>query len=73
MFQGLADIMQSLISLILLIIFSLNLNFTDTFSKIVCIGSIYALIRTNSYIQHLIGGISTDISANVGFMKSLIK
>lgn len=66
-------IMQSLVSITLLIIFSLNLNFTDTFSKLICIGSIYALIRSNSYMQHLIGGISTDVSSNINFMKSLIK
>lgn len=66
-------IMQSFISIILLIIFSLNLNFTDTFSKLMCIGAVYALIRSNSYIQHLIGGISTDISGNFNMMKSILK
>ena len=66
-------IMQSFISIILLIIFSLNLNFADISSKLICIGSIYSLIRANSYIQYLFGGISTDISNNLNFMKSLIK
>jgi hypothetical protein len=66
-------LLQSLISIILLIIFSFRLNFTDVFSKLMCIGSIYALTRANSYMQHLIGGISTDVSSNLSLMKSIIK
>ncbi len=66
-------IMQSFISIILLIIFSLDLSLSDIPSKLICIGSIYALIRANSYIQHLFGGISTDISNNLNFMKSILK
>ncbi len=66
-------IMQSFISIILLIIFALDVNLKDAFSKLMCIGSLYALIRANSYIQHLFGGISTDISANLNMMKGLLK
>ena len=66
-------LLQSLISIILLIMFSFQLNFTDIFSKLMCIGSIYALIRANSYMQHLIGGISTEISTNFNLMKTMLK
>lgn len=66
-------IMQSFIAIILLIIFSLNLNFTNILSKLLCIGSIYSLIKANSYIQHLLGGISTDVSTNLSLMKSIMK
>lgn len=66
-------ILQSLISIILLIIFSLDLNFTNAFSKLMCIGSIYALTRANSYIQHLIGGISTDVYSHLSLVKGLMK
>lgn len=66
-------IMQSFIAIILLIIFSLNFNLKNIFSRLICIGSIYALVRANGYLQHLIGGISTDISTNISFMKNLIK
>lgn len=55
---------QPFISLILLIIFALDFSTSDVFSKILCIGSIYALIKANSYVQHFIGGISTDVSQN---------
>lgn len=66
-------IIESFVSIILLIIFSLNFNSPDVFSKLLCIGSIYALSRANSYIRQLMGGISTDISNNLQLMKSIIK
>lgn len=66
-------LLQSFISIILLIIFSLQLNINDLFSKLMCIGSIYALIRANSYMQHLIGGITTDISNHFQLMKTMFK
>lgn len=66
-------LLQSLISIILLIIFSFQLNFTDVFSKLICIGSIYALIRANSYMQNLLGGISIDVSTNINLMKNIMK
>ena len=66
-------LLQSVVSIILLIIFSLNLNATDIFSKLLCVGAIYALIRANSYIQHLFGGISTEVSANLNMIRGLMK
>lgn len=65
--------MQSFISIILLIIFSLNLNSTDIFSKLIFIGSLFALTKANQYISQLVGGISTDISNNISLMKSFMK
>ena len=65
-------LLQSLVSLILLIIFFTNFSATEIMPKIICIGSLYALTKANSYIQHLLGGISTDISANISLMKSMI-
>lgn len=59
---------QPFISLILLIVFALDFSTSDVFSKILCIGSIYALIKANSYVQHFIGGISTDVSQNFSFL-----
>ena len=37
------------------------------------IGGIYALVRANSYMQNLIGGISTDVSNNFNFSNKLFK
>ena len=57
-------LLQSFVSIILIVIFSLNFNNSDLFSKFLYIGGIYALSKANSYIRDLIGGISTDISTN---------
>lgn len=56
---------QILISLILVITFSFNFSTNDLFSKILIIGSIYAIIKANLFIKELMGGISTDISTNI--------
>ena len=59
---------QPFISIILLIFFSLDFSSSNITSKILCIGVMYALIKSNSYVQHFIGGISTSVYTN---MKSL--
>ena len=64
-------IMQEFISLILLIIFSVNFN-SGTMSKLIYIGGIYALVYINSYIRQFIGGISTDVSINLGNISNLL-
>lgn len=66
-------LLQSLVSLILLIIFFTNFSATEIMPKIICIGSLYALTKANSYIRDLIGGISTDVSANFSSLRYLIK
>ena len=58
-------LLQSFVSIILLIIFSINFNNKDIFSKFLYLGGIYALSKSNNYIRELIGGISTNISSNI--------
>lgn len=57
-------LLQSFVSIILLVIFSLDFNNHDLFSKFLYIGGIYALSKANGYLKELIGGISTEISTN---------
>lgn len=64
---------QSFISIILLIIFSLDISSNNIFSKLMYIGGIYALIRANSYLRSLIGGISTDVSSNLNINSNIFK
>ena len=64
---------QCFISLILLLIFSTDLSSTNVFSKLLCIGGLYALIRANSYMRTLVGGISTDVSNNVHIGTNMLK
>lgn len=54
---------QILVSLVLLIIFSMNFNPNNVLSKFLICGAIFALIKSNSYIREFLGGISTEFSA----------
>lgn len=64
---------QSLVSIILLLLFSIDLSSSDILSKLLCVGGMYALIRANSYMRTLIGGISTDVSNNLNIGSHLLK
>lgn len=66
-------LLQSFVSLILLITFSIDFTSGDTLSKVLCIGAIYALTKANSYMRDLVGGISTEISSNISSLRYLMK
>ena len=66
-------IVQSFVSLILLIIFSIGKYSSSLLSKLLYLGGIYALSKANLYIKELIGGISTDINTNFNMLKFLVK
>lgn len=63
--------LQLLVSLILLISFSIEFNSSDMFSKFVYMGSVYALIKANSFIRDFMGGLSTDVNMGLSNIKSL--
>lgn len=64
--------LQLLVSLILLVSFSIEYNNSDIFSKIIYISSIYSLIKANSFVRDFMGGISTDVNIGISNIKSLI-
>ena len=64
---------QSFISIILFVSFSISSNISGTISQLIYIGSIFALSKANSYMKEIFGGISTDISTNLGSLKNYIK
>lgn len=66
-------LLQSLVSIILLVVFSTDFSSTEILSKIICIGSIFALTKASSYIRDLIGGISTEVSTNIGSLRNILK
>ena len=66
-------LLQSFVSIILLVVFSLEFNSKDLFSKFLYIGGIYALSKANSYVRELIGGISTDVSSNFSGLTNKMK
>ena len=65
-------LIQIFVSLVLLLIFSLNLKSADIFNKIILTASILILLKANSYVKEMLGGISTDFSIGLNNMKSLI-
>lgn len=64
--------LQILVTFILLITFSLQYNANDIFSQLTYIGSIYALIRANSFLKEFMGGLTTDVNFGMATIKNLI-
>lgn len=64
--------LQILVALILLVTFSLQYNPNDIFSQLTYIGSIYALIKANSFLKEFMGGLSTDVNFGMTTIKNLI-
>lgn len=64
---------ELLVSILLIIIFSITYSSDDITSKLLLIGSIFALIKSNSYIRDFLGGINTEISDNFLMLRALIK
>lgn len=56
---------QIIVSIVLLILFSMDYSSTNLFTKFIYVGGIYALIKTNSLVRDFIGGISTEVSQSV--------
>lgn len=66
-------IIQSFVSIILLIIFSINIESNNTLLKLLYLSSLYALTKANIYIKELVGGISTTFSNSIITVKNLLK
>lgn len=64
--------LQILVPIILLVSFSIEYNSSDIFSQIIYIGSVYALIKANSFVRDFMGGLSTDVSMGISSFKNLI-
>ena len=64
--------LQILVSIILLIAFSLETLQDGVFTSILYLGSVYALIRANSFIKDFMGGLSTDVNTGISSITSLL-
>ena len=62
---------QILISVILILAFSLEKNIDDIIVKLLYVGIIYALIKANTYMNQIFGGISTMITSGINTMKTI--
>ena len=56
---------QIIVSLVLLILFSIDYSSKNLITKFIYIGAIFALIKSNSLVHEFLGGVSTNISQNV--------
>ena len=56
---------QVIVSIVLLILFSMDYSSNNLMTKFIYIGAIYALIKSNSFVRDFIGGVSTTFTQNV--------
>ncbi|MBQ9658280.1 MAG: hypothetical protein IJV31_05890 [Clostridia bacterium] len=56
---------QIVVSLVLVLLFSMDYSSGNLLIKFLYVGAIYALIKANSFVREFIGGISTTISQTV--------
>lgn len=61
---------QLIVSIILLLLFSMDYTKENLINKYIYIGGIYALIRSNSIVKELFGGISTTVQSGINNLKS---
>ena len=62
---------QIIVSLVLLVLFSMEFSDTDLFTKFIYIGGIYVLIKPNPFLRQFIGGLPTNISQTVNTFSNL--
>lgn len=66
-------LVQVLISIILVLIFSIDFNSNNLLSKFLICGAIFSLLKANSYVRDFLGGINTDLTNGFNGLKSFIK
>jgi len=62
-------LIQIIVSLVLLILFSMDFSSSDLLVKFIYMGGIYALIRVNSFVREFVGGISTIVTQPVNKLR----
>lgn len=66
-------VLQSIVAIILLIIFATDFTENSILTKLIYIGSIYALMKANTYTSQIFGGITTQISSGISGLKNIVK
>ena len=61
---------QIIISLVLVILFSMDFSSSNLFNKFIYVGGIYTLIKANSFVREFIGGVSTNVAQTVQNLSS---
>lgn len=66
-------VVQLVVSIVLLLLFSMDYTKENLLNKFIYVGGIYALIRANSIVKELFGGISTSVQSGISNLKTLAK
>lgn len=64
---------QIIVSIVLVILFSMDYSSSNLFIKFIYVGGIYALIKSNSLVRDFIGGVSTTVTQTVNNFSSNFK
>jgi len=65
-------LVQVFVAIILLLIFYLYFVTNNTFSKFILIGAILILIKANTYVKEMLGGIGSDVGVGLGNFKGMM-
>ena len=60
---------QIIVAIVLLLLFSMDYSKANLLNKFIYLGGIYALIRSNSIVRELFGGMSTIVQTGVSRLK----
>ena len=60
---------QILVSIVLVLLFAIDYSKDNIFNKFIYLGGIYVLIKSNSIVNELFGGISTTIQNSISSLK----
>ena len=60
---------QIIVSIVLVLLFSMDFSSSNILFKFVYVGGVYVLIKANSFVREFIGGVSTTVSQNVYKLK----
>ena len=66
-------VIQILVAVVLLLLYSMDYSKGNLINKFIYIGGIYALIKSNSIVRELFGGISTSIQSGISNLKMRVK
>ena len=60
---------QLMVAIVLLLLFSMDYSKANLLNKFIYLGGIYALIRSNSIVRELFGGMSTAVQSGISRLK----
>ena len=60
---------QIIVAIVLLLLFSMDYSKANLLNKFIYLGGIYTLIRSNSIVRELFGGMSTTVQAGVSRLR----